>query len=64
MNAQQSLLFLPLNQIDLVELNKKRRCRLRHYRTSQGVGGLDQEQQNFFKHEKVCRRHDVVWLWI
>jgi hypothetical protein len=40
--------FLPLNDIDLVEAElKKRRCRLRNYRTNSGVGGLDQGTTNF-----------------
>jgi acetylornithine aminotransferase len=64
MNAQQSVTFLPLNKIELVEneLDKGDVCCV-IIEGIQGVGGLDEGTTEFFQAlEKVCKKHHVVLI--
>ena len=64
MNAQQSVTFLPLNNIELVEkeLEKGDVCCV-IIEGIQGVGGLDEGTTDFFKAlELACAKHDVVLI--
>jgi acetylornithine/N-succinyldiaminopimelate aminotransferase len=64
MNAQQSVTFLPLNNIELVENELKRGdvcCVI--IEGIQGVGGLDEGTTEFFQAlELACAKHDVVLI--
>jgi acetylornithine/N-succinyldiaminopimelate aminotransferase len=64
LNAQQLVTFLPLNQIDLVEIEFKEEdvcCVI--IEGIQGVGGLDQGTTEFFQAlEKLCKKYDVVLI--
>jgi acetylornithine aminotransferase len=64
MNAQQSVTFLPLNNIELVENELKRGdvcCVI--IEGIQGVGGLDEGTTEFFQAlELACEKHDVVLI--
>ena len=64
LNAQQIVTFLPLNKIDLVEVELKKGdvcCVI--IEPIQGVGGLDQGTTEFFQAlEKVCKANDVVLI--
>jgi len=64
MNAQQSVTFLPLNKIELVETELEKRdvcCVI--IEGIQGVGGLDEGTTEFFQAlEKVCKKHNVVLI--
>lgn len=63
-NAQQIVTFLPLNKIELVEVELKKGdvcCVI--IEGIQGVGGLDQGTTEFFQAlEKVCKKYDVVLI--
>ena len=64
MNAQQSVTFLPLNKIELVEkeLEKGDVCCV-IIEGIQGVGGLDEGTTEFFQAlEKLCEKYDVVLI--
>ena len=64
MNAQQSVTFLPLNKIELVEkeLEKGDVCCV-IIEGIQGVGGLDEGTTDFFQAlELACEKHDVVLI--
>ena len=64
MNAQQSVTFLPLNKIELVEkeLEKGDVCCV-IIEGIQGVGGLDEGTTDFFQSlELACEKHDVVLI--
>lgn len=64
MNAQQSVTFLPLNKIELVEkeLEKEDVCCV-IIEGIQGVGGLDEGTTDFFQAlEIVCNKHNVVLI--
>jgi acetylornithine aminotransferase len=64
MNAQQSVTFLPLNKIELVEkeLEKGDVCCV-IIEGIQGVGGLDEGTTDFFQAlELTCEKHDVVLI--
>ncbi len=64
MNAQQSVTFLPLNTIELVEseLEKGDVCCV-IIEGIQGVGGLDEGTSDFFQAlEIACNKHDVVLI--
>jgi len=64
MNAQQSVTFLPLNKIELVEkeLEKGDVCCV-IIEGIQGVGGLDEGRTDFFQAlELACEKHDVVLI--
>ncbi len=64
MNAQQSVTFLPLNKIELVEneLEKGDVCCV-IIEGIQGVGGLDEGTTDFFQSlEKVCEKYHVVLI--
>ncbi len=64
MNAQQVVTFLPLNEIELVEVELKKgdvACVI--IEPIQGVGGLDQGTTEFFQGlEKICAAHKVVLI--
>ncbi|MSP85662.1 MAG: aminotransferase class III-fold pyridoxal phosphate-dependent enzyme [Flavobacteriaceae bacterium] len=64
MNAQQSVTFLPLNKIELVEKELKKGdvcCVI--IEGIQGVGGLDEGTTEFFKAlELACAKLDVVLI--
>ena len=64
MNAQQSVTFLPLNKIEMVEkeLEKGDVCCV-IIEGIQGVGGLDEGTTDFFQAlELACEKHDVVLI--
>lgn len=64
LNSQQSVSFLPLNQIELVktELEKGDVCAV-IIEPIQGVGGLDEGTTDFFKAlETLCKKHNVVLI--
>ena len=64
MNAQQSVTFLPLNKIELVEneLEKGDVCCV-IIEGIQGVGGLDEGTKEFFQAlELACEKYDVVLI--
>lgn len=64
MNAQQSVTFLPLNKIELVEneLEKGDICCV-IIEGIQGVGGLDEGTKEFFQAlELACEKYDVVLI--
>ena len=64
MNAQQSVTFLPLNKIELVEkeLEKGDVCCV-IIEGIQGVGGLDEGTTDFSQAlELACEKHDVVLI--
>lgn len=64
MNAQQSVTFLPLNKIELVEneLEKGDVCCV-IIEGIQGVGGLDEGTTEFFQAlELACEKYDVVLI--
>lgn len=64
MNAQQSVTFLPLNKIELVEneLEKGDVCCV-IIEGIQGVGGLDEGTNEFFQAlELACEKYDVVLI--
>jgi acetylornithine aminotransferase len=64
MNAQQSVTFLPLNKIELVEneLEKGDVCCV-IIEGIQGVGGLDEGTTEFFQAlELACEKHNVVLI--
>jgi len=64
MNAQQSVTFLPLNKIELVEneLEKGDVCCV-IIEGIQGVGGLDEGTKEFFQAlELACAKYDVVLI--
>ncbi|MBK0368587.1 aspartate aminotransferase family protein [Flavobacterium agrisoli] len=64
LNAQQSVTFLPLNQIDLVksELEKGDVCAV-IIEPIQGVGGLDQGTTEFFQAlQEVCNANNVILI--
>jgi len=64
MNAQQCVTFLPLNTIELVEIELEKGdvcCVI--IEGIQGVGGLDEGTSDFFKAlEITCAKHDVVLI--
>ena len=64
MNAQQSVTFLPLNKIELVETELEKRdvcCVI--IEGIQGVGGLDEGTKEFFQAlELACVKYDVVLI--
>ena len=63
-NAQQVVTFLPLNNIDLVEVELKKGdvcCVI--IEGIQGVGGLDEGTTEFFQAlEKICKQYEVVLI--
>ncbi|MEN2402812.1 aminotransferase class III-fold pyridoxal phosphate-dependent enzyme [Flavobacterium sp. MC2016-06] len=63
-NAQQEVIFLPLNQIELVEAElAKGDVSSVIIEGIQGVGGLDEGTTEFFQAlEKACKKHDVVLI--
>lgn len=64
MNAQQKVTFLPLNSIELVEIELEKGdvcCVI--IEGIQGVGGLDEGTTEFFQAlEKVCKKHNVALI--
>ena len=64
MNAQQCVTFLPLNTIELVEIELEKGdvcCVI--IEGIQGVGGLDEGTSDFFKALEIsCAKHDVVLI--
>ena len=64
MNAQQKVTFLPLNSIELVEIELEKGdvcCVI--IEGIQGVGGLDEGTTEFFQAlELACAKHDVVLI--
>lgn len=63
-NAQQSVTFLPLNNIHLVETElKKGDVSSVIIEGIQGVGGLDEGTPEFFQAlEKLCEAHEVILI--
>ncbi len=64
LNTQQSVTFLPLNQIELVktQLEKGDVCAV-IIEPIQGVGGLDEGTTDFFQElERICKQNDVVLI--